>query len=64
MNAEKPKGEHVNISRSLTLDGWNYYKKIGVKYLLISKSEYLCIKQSNSDYSKKLREFREQLRNS
>lgn len=64
MNVKHPKGEFINISRRLTLEGWDYYKKVGMKYSLISKREYLAVKKANTIYMEKLKDFRRKLRGS
>lgn len=55
--------KYQNISRSLTFEGWNYYKGTNWREVLISKSEYYEIKRSNQEFRDYWKEKRKQLRN-
>lgn len=55
--------KYQNISRSLTFEGWNYYKGTGSYEILISKSEYYKIKKDNQAFKDYWKDKRKQLRN-
>lgn len=51
-----------DIYRKLTLRGWNHYQRYGYFYSLISKSEYLKLKQENKIKKLEQREYEDKLR--
>lgn len=56
--------KYINVSRTLTLRGWNYYEKSGINYKAISKSRYLEAKRNNKAVSDYWRKTKSHLRNS